>query len=573
MIKNKRYIADVIVSVLLMMAVFSLLRSSLGIGKVDYVEMNNAVSAEVTYADGTVKPVDVNVAAGINAGDIVTFQVKLPNQSPYQTSELCFYQYHSIIQVYDADSHLLAEYGREEADDKRMLGNMYVHTAIPEDAWGKTLTIKATQVEGANSDHFTRFRILPADSVNLYPIIGKVADYYVFTGTELFSLVAGILLICGTVILKKDLRTEIWLSLFIFLLSAWHLGAERMFSVLNIDSQFAAVVEYAAVNALPIPMYFYLSHIVQQKKNRNYFRIIAAYFACLLAFTTCMNIFARIHYPSFEPVLFASLGISFIITLYIVVKEYRGKKHITLSTSAVLMGACLAIIPSVIKLAILFLRMLFPGSRMLADAFQFDYYVIAMTIFLLALVLSLCLRLVESIRIEAQRAQLKEMAYIDMLTGIHNRNYCVQELDKLDQNKQEKFAIVFMDADHLKKANDQYGHQTGDELIRTTAACIQKAFGEEDGFFGRWGGDEFIAVLKDPEKVDTFEARFEQEVEAVNQSGRFPFPFHISYGAALRNLQEETSSLNVCSQADEKMYACKKEHEKNEKTDTQKETK
>jgi len=100
-------------------------------------------------------------------------------------------------------------------------------------------------------------------------------------------------------------------------------------------------------------------------------------------------------------------------------------------------------------------------------------------------------------KLQATRHELAERASTDPLTGLLNRRAFEQRLEQevaLIQRGAALAALMLIDLDHFKTANDTLGHQAGDDiLLRFTALC-RKAFRQAD-VIGRWGGDEFIVML------------------------------------------------------------------------------
>ncbi|QLG88997.1 diguanylate cyclase [Chitinibacter bivalviorum] len=93
--------------------------------------------------------------------------------------------------------------------------------------------------------------------------------------------------------------------------------------------------------------------------------------------------------------------------------------------------------------------------------------------------------------------QLHEAAIRDPLTGLHNRRF----LDEITPNllasltrKQQTLALVMIDLDHFKLVNDQYGHATGDLVLRHMAQLLQQLIRESDFLF-RLGGEEFLILM------------------------------------------------------------------------------
>ncbi len=94
-------------------------------------------------------------------------------------------------------------------------------------------------------------------------------------------------------------------------------------------------------------------------------------------------------------------------------------------------------------------------------------------------------------------ARLKRLAMTDGLTGILNRAAILSALDD-EVRKAARYghdlAVAFFDIDHFKLVNDTYGHAAGDVVIRRFTAACAKSFRETD-YFGRYGGEEFLAIL------------------------------------------------------------------------------
>jgi diguanylate cyclase (GGDEF)-like protein len=95
------------------------------------------------------------------------------------------------------------------------------------------------------------------------------------------------------------------------------------------------------------------------------------------------------------------------------------------------------------------------------------------------------------------RAQLAHLARHDPLTGLANRRSMEADLETLQARSQRYgrgFAVAMCDLDHFKAYNDTYGHQAGDQILRTVAATLVEVLRLGDGVY-RYGGEEFLLVL------------------------------------------------------------------------------
>lgn len=123
---------------------------------------------------------------------------------------------------------------------------------------------------------------------------------------------------------------------------------------------------------------------------------------------------------------------------------------------------------------------------------------------------------------------IQEMDYqakYDSLTNLPNRLSIDTKLDEWIANydaHNDIVAVAFMDLDHFKQINDSKGHAYGDSLLIQVAERIQQLI-PENGYFGRFGGDEFIILLR-AEKEDFFDIR--SILRNIHHSFIQPFNFH-----------------------------------------------
>ena len=90
-------------------------------------------------------------------------------------------------------------------------------------------------------------------------------------------------------------------------------------------------------------------------------------------------------------------------------------------------------------------------------------------------------------------AKVQLQASTDGLTGVSNRR-TIEEHLRQAVGRGDSIAVVIGDLDHFKRLNDLYGHELGDQALRTYAATIRRALRGGD-LFGRWGGEEFVLAL------------------------------------------------------------------------------
>ncbi len=102
-----------------------------------------------------------------------------------------------------------------------------------------------------------------------------------------------------------------------------------------------------------------------------------------------------------------------------------------------------------------------------------------------------------SAALEISNKNLAELSVRDPLTGLFNRRYLEESLNReIDRANRKivQLAVFMVDIDHFKKINDEFGHLSGDAVLRVVAECIQSHIRRED-IASRFGGEEFVVSL------------------------------------------------------------------------------
>ena len=98
--------------------------------------------------------------------------------------------------------------------------------------------------------------------------------------------------------------------------------------------------------------------------------------------------------------------------------------------------------------------------------------------------------------------EIEKIAITDSLTDVHTRRHLMERLqEELSRSKARKIkmSVLMIDVDHFKSFNDQYGHLTGDQILRKMAQILKENIREID-IAGRFGGEEFCVLLPDTDR-------------------------------------------------------------------------
>ena len=158
---------------------------------------------------------------------------------------------------------------------------------------------------------------------------------------------------------------------------------------------------------------------------------------------------------------------------------------------------------------------------------------------------------------------LLEISNTDHLTGLFNRRYMMDALDKEVQRSYRKggaLSLIMLDIDHFKRVNDSFGHLQGDIVLQQVALQLQKELRSYD-CAARYGGEEFVAILPDSSlKEAVFVA---DRIRLAVQGTRFSGPLAklnitASLGVACFNQETHTSSVDeFIKLADDALYRAK----------------
>ncbi len=128
---------------------------------------------------------------------------------------------------------------------------------------------------------------------------------------------------------------------------------------------------------------------------------------------------------------------------------------------------------------------------------------------------------------------LQYLSFHDQLTGLYNRHYFVNEMNRLEGSREYPIALISADLDGLKKINDTFGHFEGDLYLQQSAAILKEALRGHD-LLARIGGDEFAMILPrtDEQAGKTIIKRINNKIEEHNKANK-GLTLSISMGLAI----------------------------------------
>ncbi|MEG1772825.1 MAG: GGDEF domain-containing protein [Clostridia bacterium] len=351
-----------------------------------------------------------------------------------------------------------------------------------------------------------------------------------------------ILIVAATLIKMRELFFEaLLLSGFAIMSGIWFFID---FNVIGFYTQSGVFVNSLDIVSIGLSSAFVFTYMAWHLKNKLNFLLygLSAAFSFFLILASVLQITGAYDYYALGNIIFLLLGIGFIFAVIVSIYEvWRVKSE-----------ASWMLLISVL--------ILFAGAG--ADLLFYFMGLIEYTLwfkasFFVFLILQTIRfsKMIESLVSEKTRAELLQgIAYTDVLTGIGNR--AAYRKSAAEINGSENICIsgiAVLDINGLKKVNDEFGHDSGDALIISAAEVIAKTF--RKGCVFRIGGDEFIAILNDDEKLNAaFLNTLERLVREHNSSHKDRPNLSIACGAAWFDSSTDKTLDDIFVRADAMMY-------------------
>ncbi len=157
-----------------------------------------------------------------------------------------------------------------------------------------------------------------------------------------------------------------------------------------------------------------------------------------------------------------------------------------------------------------------------------------------------------------QRNKVRRLAHFDPLTGAPNRRYMFSLLNSVFSKTSSGNCIALIDIDYFKKVNDTYGHQTGDEVLIKCSDVIKSRLRKSDQYC-RYGGEEFLLLLKDTNEADAKEVLddIRDTLVQITQWNTTSQTFSVSFSSGLVELGPYQDLDDAISRCDELLYSAK----------------
>lgn len=410
---------------------------------------------------------------------------------------------------------------------------------LPGDAPGKTLILRAKNVDfsegkaGADSASIGRENevLIMLLLNNLYALVFGV-----------FTFLLGGVSLAAAIFMRKKVRTELrsgllCLSAFVFVAGIWVVTDSELLLFLTDKLAVVSLISFVTFMLMPFFLLRFVGCMLGERKSLNLLEVL---------FGTMVILYLINYLVLVVPGYFLLLPVHLLCFCAIVLAlriGYREMKEHKSKTAQIILGGFLMLSIFCVAAFILFYinPTIFPYAVI---------YCAGIFLFILFLLRVTFDKLHEQMEKAASIAAYRELAYMDVMTGMENRTAFMEE-----QNRGSLAAgtvYVLLDINNLKIINDQYGHQAGDQLIILAAHYIRDAFGSLGKCY-RIGGDEFMAVLQNSSGESTREMIAGMQERIRRENERRKVPLSIAAGYAVQERAGDTPE-QLYRWADASMY-------------------
>lgn len=176
-------------------------------------------------------------------------------------------------------------------------------------------------------------------------------------------------------------------------------------------------------------------------------------------------------------------------------------------------------------------------------------------------------RLAAEVALQAANQELQRLAHMDGLTQVANRrsfDTCLAQEWRRLVREQQPLTLILCDVDFFKRYNDTYGHQTGDDCLRSVASAISTVLKRPGDLVSRYGGEEFAVILPHTPLSGAFHVAAEiqaaiRTLEIAHRASSISSFITLSIGVAAAIPRLEFSPMTLLAAADRALYKAKQD--------------
>ena len=375
-------------------------------------------------------------------------------------------------------------------------------------------------------------------------------------------IASGLLLFLGVVFMLVDLPANrimhrpnhglLYLGILAVVVGLWSFTETHVPDLFVTSQQALNVFSLMLLSLTPIPIGLFLFECLMIWKERLFY---IGFGLSVLEFVVCLILYMS-GVTDYMRTLFITQGLILyflILIVYTVAINIRDRERSRLEKGLILSGI------SIMGVCV--------GADLILSKLSYHldnarFTRVGMILFTLLFGVLNILQAMTQVKENSQLELVSQLAYKDGLTGIGNRTAFNERLAGLETMRQQidPVSLVMLDVNNLKTANDKFGHQQGDILIKGASGVIHGAFAGL-GTTYRIGGDEFAVVISSStgrEGIESALRIMQKDMDRFNENEICAVPLSIAWGYACAQSPEDPIS-RIMEEADEAMYARKRE--------------
>ncbi|MDO9491763.1 diguanylate cyclase domain-containing protein [Acetobacterium sp.] len=431
------------------------------------------------------------------------------------------------------------------------LASTWVMFKLPRDFQEKTLKIILKSDVTAFSGHVNKVMLGESSSLVNYVFEQGFGGFIVF----LVLFVMGLLLILFAIFAKSfpDNRF-LYLGLLVLSTSIWILSEARLLQFFIGNRYIIGGISYLMVPLMGSFFSLYVKEtIFLEQWNKRLMQMMAGLYLFLLIATMILQVLGISEFIETMNIMMMVIFLNIIILSALMFEELVKKSNQDAKQFFKYV--------SVLSVSVIMEGIVFYTN-------QFDYTSffirIGSLIFFSLLLADSYLYFKRSLQSQKERDLYEALAYQDVLTGGNNRAAFERDFEML-RNKEVQFRLVLLDLNELKYINDNYGHGSGDEAIKTLYVMMHDAFMPE-GMCYRIGGDEFAILMGNTEET-AIKIRILQMIKYLKcAENQVEYPLEVAIGTDVYDAKTWPNLTKFYHHVDQQMYADKLEIKQIRKT-------
>ncbi len=459
----------------------------------------------------------------------------------YHYSGIMFYTSHQRVAAYTSGREIYST-NNDGGFWSSSVGSGFHFIDINENMHYVAITI-APIYEEVKDQNFTFFI---GNSYEMYNNVMAKSMPRFFTSVVILILGIGLFAYYMAMYKKQNLdRKLLYLAYFTFFCGVWSINETEVSSLLMDNKVVDSLVPYLCL-MLVVPPFVKFFDAYLELRSKFITNIIILYSMIQFVVLTALHFLKIREYR--QTLVFVQI-LLFVSCLYLVVgmifQIIRNQK--TKQNEICVVGLSLFLLAFIVDFKEYYTH--------LGDADKIGRYVFFIFVFILGRDL---INDANVIIEKGRRAkQLEAFALTDSMTGLFNRN-AFESHAKVGGTLDGLVAVV-ADANGLKKCNDTYGHEAGDEYITTVAQIFGDVYGEYGNCY-RTGGDEFCCIIPAGEYVnlERLKKQFDAKILKANMDYRYKYDIGVALGYACYDSDKDTDFRALVKRADSCMYENKR---------------